>query len=210
MGWVFFLAKYLEMHRNTHSEIEHGSAEWDSFENANARMADLEHPENNRILSKHVSQALDGPKSFPNNNMIVVGAPGTGKSLFVIAPNILKCISSYLFMDPKGELVEKYGNYMRKNGYQIRVLNLKNMEQSDRYNPFVYIRSEDDIPRLIMNILNRSNHQMPKKEIRSGTMAAHYIYSPYFTLYGDYPLKIKNYFFTMLTSIGNLSMKPKP
>lgn len=152
MGWVFFLAKYLEMHRNTHSEIEHGSAEWDSFENANARMADLEHPENNRILSKHVSQALDGPKSFPNNNMIVVGAPGTGKSLFVIAPNILKCISSYLFMDPKGELVEKYGNYMRKNGYQIRVLNLKNMEQSDRYNPFVYIRSEDDIPRLIMNI----------------------------------------------------------
>ena len=152
MGWVFFLAKYLEMHRNTHSEIEHGSAEWDNFENANARMADLEHPENNRILSKHVSQALDGPKSFPNNNMIVVGAPGTGKSLFVIAPNILKCISSYLFMDPKGELVEKYGNYMRKNGYQIRVLNLKNMEQSDRYNPFVYIRSEDDIPRLIMNI----------------------------------------------------------
>lgn len=111
-----FLAKYLEMHRNTHSEIEHGSAEWDSFENANARMADLEHPENNRILSKHVSQALDGPKSFPNNNMIVVGAPGTGKSLFVIAPNILKCISSYLFMDPKGELVEKYGNYMRKMG----------------------------------------------------------------------------------------------
>ena len=90
MGWVFFLAKYLEMHRNTHSEIEHGSAEWDNFENANARMADLEHPENNRILSKHVSQALDGPKSFPNNNMIVVGAPGTGKSLFVIAPNILK------------------------------------------------------------------------------------------------------------------------
>lgn len=152
MGWVFFLAKYLEMHRNTHSEIEHGSAEWDNFENANAQMADLEHPENNRILSKHVSQALDGPKSFPNNNMIVVGAPGTGKSLFVIAPNILKCISSYLFMDPKGELVEKYGNYMRKNGYQIRVLNLKNMEQSDRYNPFVYIRSEDDIPRLIMNI----------------------------------------------------------
>ena len=47
MGWVFFLAKYLEMHRNTHSEIEHGSAEWDNFENANARMAALEHPENN-------------------------------------------------------------------------------------------------------------------------------------------------------------------
>ena len=55
-------------------------------------------------------------------------------------------------MDPKGELVEKYGNYLQKNGYQIRVLNLKNMESSDRYNPFVYIRTEDDIPRLIMNI----------------------------------------------------------
>ena len=151
-GWVFFLAFYLDTHRNTHSDIEHGSAEWDDPDTANKRMADLKHPENNRILSKHVNQALSGPKSFPNNNMIVVGAPGTGKSLFVIAPNILKCISSYLFMDPKGELVEKYGNYLQKNGYQIRVLNLKNMESSDRYNPFVYIRTEDDIPRLIMNI----------------------------------------------------------
>lgn len=151
-GWVFFLAFYLDTHRNTHSDIEHGSAEWDDPDTANKRMADLEHPENNRILSKHVNQALSGSKSFPNNNMIVVGAPGTGKSLFVIAPNILKCISSYLFMDPKGELVEKYGNYLQKNGYQIRVLNLKNMESSDRYNPFVYIRTEDDIPRLIMNI----------------------------------------------------------
>ena len=151
-GWVFFLAFYLDTHRNTHSDIEHGSAEWDDPDTANKRMADLKHPENNRILSKHVNQALSGSKSFSNNNMIVVGAPGTGKSLFVIAPNILKCISSYLFMDPKGELVEKYGNYLQKNGYQIRVLNLKNMESSDRYNPFVYIRTEDDIPRLIMNI----------------------------------------------------------
>ena len=59
----------------------------------------------------------------------------------------------FLFIHgPKGELVEKYGNYLQKNGYQIRVLNLKNMESSDRYNPFVYIRTEDDIPRLIMNI----------------------------------------------------------
>ena len=113
-GWVFFLAFYLDTHRNTHSDIEHGSAEWDDPDTANKRMADLKHPENNRILSKHVNQALSGSKSFPNNNMIVVGAPGTGKSLFVIAPNILKCISSYLFMDPKGELVEKYSGSVVK------------------------------------------------------------------------------------------------
>ena len=94
----------MDTHRNTHSDIEHGSAEWDDPDTANKRMADLKHPENNRILSKHVNQALSGSKSFPNNNMIVVGAPGTGKSLFVIAPNILKCISSYLFMDLKVNL----------------------------------------------------------------------------------------------------------
>ena len=76
-GWVFFLAFYLDTHRNTHSDIEHGSAEWDDPDTANKRMADLKHPENNRILSKHVNQALSGSKSFPNNNMIVVGAPGT-------------------------------------------------------------------------------------------------------------------------------------
>lgn len=70
-----FLAFYLDTHRNTHSDIEHGSAEWDDPDTANKRMADLKHPENNRILSKHVNQALSGSKSFPNNNMIVVGAP---------------------------------------------------------------------------------------------------------------------------------------
>lgn len=91
-------------------------------------------------------------------------------------------------------MVEKYGNYMRKNGYQIRVLNLKNMEQSDRYNPFVYIRSEDDIPRLIMNIFKSVEPPDAQKEIHSGTMAAHYICSLCFILFGDYPSKIRNYF----------------
>src|SRR5699024_11036951 len=49
-------------------------------------------------------------------------------------------------------LLSKYGSYLSAIGYQIKVLNLKEMDKSDRYNPFRYIQEEDDIPRIIVNI----------------------------------------------------------
>ena len=90
--------------------------------------------------------------------------------------------------------MEKYGNYLQKNGYQIRVLNLKNMESSDRYNPFVYIRTEDDIPRLIMNIFKSVEPPDAKKATLSGMMVALFICSLSFISCGLYLYQIKKRF----------------
>lgn len=54
-------------------------------------------------------------------------------------------LGSYVFTDPKGELYDKTAGYLRKNGYEIKVLNLVNPANSDGYNPLLHIRSEIDV-----------------------------------------------------------------
>ena len=70
---------------------------------------------------------------------------GSGKSASYSIPNAFQCLGSYVFTDPKGELYDKTAGYLRKNGYEIKVLNLVNPANSDGYNPLLHIRSEIDV-----------------------------------------------------------------
>ena len=70
---------------------------------------------------------------------------GSGKSASYSIPNAYQMLGSYVFTDPKGELYDKTAGYLRKNGYDIKVLNLVNPANSDGYNPLLHIRSEIDV-----------------------------------------------------------------
>ena len=70
---------------------------------------------------------------------------GSGKSASYSIPNAFQMLGSYVFTDPKGELYDKTAGYLRKNGYEIKVLNLVNTANSDGYNPLLHIRSEIDV-----------------------------------------------------------------
>ena len=70
---------------------------------------------------------------------------GSGKSASYSIPNAFQMLGSYVFTDPKGELYDKTAGYLRKNGYEIKVLNLVNPANSDGYNPLLHIRSEIDV-----------------------------------------------------------------
>lgn len=54
-------------------------------------------------------------------------------------------LGSYVFTDPKGELYDKTAGFLKKNGYDIKVLNLVNPENSDGYNPLAHINNEIDV-----------------------------------------------------------------
>lgn len=149
IGWVFFIAWYLQHNRNTHPDIEHGSSEWGDVQKVHNELCDKQLPENNRIISKNLKVGLN---QLSNNNGIYVGSPGAGKTMNVVVPNALLAAASLVFLDVKGDLLSRFGNYLRYKGHQIKVLNLKEMDKSDRYNPFRYIQEEDDIPRIIVNI----------------------------------------------------------
>ena len=70
-----------------------------------------------------------------------------GKTRFYCKPNIMQCNCSYVVLDPKGEILKDTGNLLKLNGYEIKVLDLINMQKSHCYNPFVYLKNDNDIQR---------------------------------------------------------------
>lgn len=70
---------------------------------------------------------------------------GSGKSASYSIPNAYQTLGSYIFTDPKGELYDKTAGYLKKQGYEIKVLNLVRPQLSDGYNPLMHISSELDV-----------------------------------------------------------------
>ena len=98
------------------------------------------------------------PKTARNKNVLVIGGSGSGKTRYVLKPNLMQCDSetypcSFVITDPKGEILSSCGNLLLRNGYEIRVLNCINFKKSMKYNPFEYIHSEKDILKLVTTLI---------------------------------------------------------
>ena len=146
---------YLSTQRNYRRREEHGSAQWGSPVQVNRKYADKV-PTRNKILTQNVSVGLDGRKHRRNLNTLVCGGSGAGKTRYFAKPNLCQANSSYVVLDPKGELLRDTGNLLSAKGYDIKVLDLINMEKSHCYNPFVYLRSDNDIQRLVTNLFKNT------------------------------------------------------
>lgn len=146
---------YLSSSRNYRRREEHGSAQWGSPVQVNRKYADKVSTRN-KILTQNVSVGLDGRKHRRNLNTLVCGGSGAGKTRFFAKPNLCQANSSYVVLDPKGELLRDTGNLLSGKGYDIKVLDLINMEKSHCYNPFVYLRSDNDIQRLVTNLFKNT------------------------------------------------------
>ena len=64
----------------------------------------------------------------------------------------MQCNTSFVILDPKGEIVRDIGGLLENKGYEVRVLDLINMHRSHCYNPFVYLRNDNDVQRLVTNL----------------------------------------------------------
>lgn len=102
----------------------------------------VESADPNMIASGDTKLSINERKTFRNNNFLVLGGAGTGKSRFVIKPNLLQENCSYVVTDPSGEIIVSLGKVLLKDGYDIKIFNLSNMAHSNTYNPFKYIRDE--------------------------------------------------------------------
>lgn len=96
----------------------------------------------NMIASNDTKLSINDRKTFRNNNFLILGGAGTGKSRFVIKPNLLQENCSYVVTDPSGEIIVSCGKVLSDHGYKIKIFNLSNMGHSNTYNPFDYIRDE--------------------------------------------------------------------
>ena len=146
---------YLSTDRNYRRREEHGSAKWGTAQAVRKKYADRKVTEN-KILTQNVAIGLDGRKHRRNLNILVCGGSGAGKTRFFAKPNIMNANTSFVCLDPKGELLRDTGNLLKAKGYDIKVIDLINMEKSYCYNPFVYLRSDNDIQRLVTNLFKNT------------------------------------------------------
>lgn len=130
---------------------EHGSAQWGNVQAVNRKYAD-KHFENNKLFTQHVRMGLDTHKHRRNLNTVVIGGSGAGKTRFYAKSNLCQANTSFVVLDPKGELLRDTGHLLEKKGYEVRVLDLLNMEKSFCYNPFFYLRDDNDVQRLVTNL----------------------------------------------------------
>ena len=149
--WVFLCYYIMDKMRNWQSHIAYGSEDWGDAKDVTKRRASKDESLN-RIISKNLKIDTQGDGKASNNNMVVVASSGKFKTTSVVVPNLLSGGANKIVLDVKGELMRDYGLYLKEKGYTIRCLNLKYPEQSDRYNPFAYIQTEEDIIKLIANI----------------------------------------------------------
>ena len=157
--------------------VEYGSARWGTPKD----IAPFIDPvfENNILLTQTERLTMNSrpklPKYARNKNVIVIGGSGSGKTRFYVKPQLMQMTPnvSYVVTDPKGTILVECGKMLErgspkmkdgkplrdKNGkivyepYKIKVLNTINFKKSMHYNPFMYIRSEKDILKLVNTII---------------------------------------------------------
>lgn len=148
---------YVTSRRNLMHGKEYGTAKFADIRMVNKALADKDECKN-RILSNNVRMSIDTSVTGLNNNMLVIGGSGAGKTFFIVKPNIMQMMlnNSFIATDPKGEIARATANMLKKNGYNVKVLNLIDMAKSDGYNPFRYIREENDVVKLVTNIISNT------------------------------------------------------
>ena len=135
---------------------EYGSARWGTREDIRPFMDPIF--ENNVILTATEFLTMNNrpkdPKTARNKDFLIIGGSGSGKTRFVLKPNLMQCDSekypcSFVVTDPKGSVVVECGKMLRRKGYRIKIMNTINFKKSHHYNPFAYIHSEKDILKLV-------------------------------------------------------------
>lgn len=142
---------YFSTRKNYRRREEHGSAKW-----GNAKAIDRKYrqypPSDNKLMTQNVRIGINAQKHRRNLNTLVCGGSGAGKTRFYCKPNLMQANTSFVILDPKGEILRDTGGLLEAKGYEVRVLDLISMEKSHCYNPFVYLRDDNDIQRLVTNL----------------------------------------------------------
>lgn len=152
---------------NDYRGMEHGSARWaDKYD-------EKQFKDNTGIPcgdNFYVTVQNQKHKYYESHNLneIVIGGSGAGKSFRKIKPDIIQMTGSYVVTDPSGELYRDCAKLLRANGYKVRVLNLTDISLSNSYNPFKYMREEQDVLNVADLFMKNSAGDGEKEDFWSG------------------------------------------
>ena len=154
--YVMGIGVYFSSRENRRPGEEHGSAKWGVVSSIVRRYENRKDKSQNLILSQNMRIGLNAKKHRRNLNVLIIGGSGAGKTRFYAKPNIMQCNSSFIIADPKGEILRAVAPLLLEKGYDVKVFNLIEPQNSDGYNPFVYIRSDEDVMKLITNLIQNT------------------------------------------------------
>lgn len=154
MMFVFAMASMLlwiddAKHQSDLRRAEKGSAQWnDDYKGFNNQFSEVNKFQTT-LLSREVALSMNTRKTQRNNNVLIIGGSGAGKTRFFVKPNVLQTNCNMVITDPSGELLESTGTYLKQEGYAVKVFNLVEMYKSNCYNPFHYIRDDQGVIMMI-------------------------------------------------------------
>jgi type IV secretion system protein VirD4 len=150
-AYALGLGIFFSTRRNWRRREEHGSAQWGEAATIVRRYRDRSFTKN-KLLTKGFRLGLDGKRHKRNLNVMVIGGSGSGKTRSYAKPQVMQANTSYVILDPKGEIIRDTGHLLEREGYEVKVLDLINMEKSHHFNPFRYLTSDNDVQRLVTSL----------------------------------------------------------
>ena len=150
-AWLMIFLIYVSSIKYRRPGEEYGSATWADVREIRKKFAGQ--PDKDRIFTKNVSMSHDFYRHQLNLLTVVIGGSGAGKTTRYVYPNILQANTSLIVTDPKGEIIRNTGKFLEMQGYDIKILDLIDMGRSHLYNPFKYVRNEEDIEKLCTIIM---------------------------------------------------------
>ncbi|MBO0462312.1 MULTISPECIES: VirD4-like conjugal transfer protein, CD1115 family [unclassified Enterococcus] len=163
ISYILFVLYKTFDEKNTRPNEEYGSARWGKYSDIRAFLDKKK--DFNILLTKSESLSLSGRMKITRNdnfnrnkNVVVVGGAGSGKTRFYVKPNLMQMHSSYVVSDSKGLLLAETGKMFEEAGYQIKIFDLINRRDTHQYNPFQYIQTEDDILKIVNNLIKNTTN----------------------------------------------------
>lgn len=184
---------YFSTRRNYRRREEHGSAKWGDARTINKKYQQSP-PSENKLMTQNVKIGLNAKKHRRNLNTLVCGGSGAGKTRFYCKPNLMQANTSFVILDPKGEILRDTGRLLEAKGYEIRVLDLISMDKSHCYNPFVYLRDDNDVQRLVTNLFKSTTPKGSQSQDPFwDTAASMLLLALIFYLHYEAPLEEQNF-----------------
>lgn len=153
--YVLVIGIYLSNEKNYRQKEEYGSARWGYIRSLVKKHSNKDFFEN-KLFTQKTRMDIHGKIKNVNLHTVVIGGSGAGKTRYYAKPNIMQCNTSYVVLDPKGEIIKSVGYMLEDEGYEIKVIDLIDMSKSLGYNPFHYIQSDKDVLKLITNLIRNT------------------------------------------------------
>ena len=153
---IFVLMQYIKINNNLMHGKEYGEAKWGSIKEFNNKYEDKNDKNNNKIMSEN-ARFRYSDDTLRNNNMFVVGGSGAGKTAMFLTPNLMQNHGCNIYTDPKGDLVDKMGNYLNScKDTEVYCINMCEPEKSMHFNPFCYVRNSLDLSLLVSSYMKNT------------------------------------------------------